>query len=162
MWEGHCYLHGPSHQGSNPRLSPWLRPSANVSRLEAPWCCLRGLWVWYSTRARRTCGKLKRQLVPALGVEASRAVLHIPQRTTQARRGVIGTCGFAKIDASHCKSALLSAPASSIHALLVSQAPHAIKAIGEASNCCNRPSQRAGEHHRRANQRTRCATGQQN
>lgn len=39
MWEGHCCLHGPSHQGSHPRLSPWLRPSANVSRLEAPFCC---------------------------------------------------------------------------------------------------------------------------
>ena len=42
MWEGHCYLHGPSHQGSHPRLSPWLRPSANVSRLEAPFLLLYG------------------------------------------------------------------------------------------------------------------------
>ena len=47
MWEGHCCLHGPSHQGSHPRLSPWLRPSANVSRLEAPFCC-------FMARARAT------------------------------------------------------------------------------------------------------------
>ena len=30
------YMHGPAHQGSHPRPSPWLRPSANVSRPEAP------------------------------------------------------------------------------------------------------------------------------
>ena len=33
---GHCDLHGPAHPGSSPRPSPWLRPSANVSRPEAP------------------------------------------------------------------------------------------------------------------------------
>ena len=31
-----CYMHGPAHRGSSPRPSPWLRPSANVSRPEAP------------------------------------------------------------------------------------------------------------------------------
>ena len=51
MWEGHCCLHGPSHQGSHPRLSPWLRPSANVSRLEAPFCC-------FMARARATCNNV--------------------------------------------------------------------------------------------------------
>lgn len=161
MWEGHCYLHGPSHQGSHPRLSPWLRPSANVSRLEAPFCCC------FMARARAT---LNEQCQPSEGeallnwsnsVEASRAVLRIPQNHTARPRAFWARCGYFAHTTSH-KAALLSAPASSRHALLVSQAPHAIKAIGEASNCCNRPSQRAGEHHRRANQRTRCATGQQN
>ena len=54
---GHCYLHGPSHQGSHPRLSPWLRPSANVSRLEAPFCC-------FMARARAT---LNEQCQPSEG-----------------------------------------------------------------------------------------------
>ena len=31
-----CYMHGPAHRGSSPRPSPWLRPSANASRPEAP------------------------------------------------------------------------------------------------------------------------------
>ena len=31
-----CYMHGPAHRGSHPRPSPWLRPSATVSRPEAP------------------------------------------------------------------------------------------------------------------------------
>ena len=57
MWEGHCCLHGPSHQGSHPRLSPWLRPSANVSRLEAPFCC-------FMARARTT---LNEQCQPSEG-----------------------------------------------------------------------------------------------
>ena len=57
MWEGHCCLHGPSHQGSHPRLSPWLRPSANVSRLEAPFCC-------FMARARAT---LNEQCQPSEG-----------------------------------------------------------------------------------------------
>ncbi len=57
MWEGRCCLHGPSHQGSHPRLSPWLRPSANVSRLEAPFCC-------FMARARAT---LNEQCQPSEG-----------------------------------------------------------------------------------------------
>ena len=84
MW-GHCYLHGPSHQGSNPRLSPWLRPSANVSRLEAPFCCC------FMARARAT---LNEQCQPSegeallnwsLGVKASPTALDTPLRTTIAR-----------------------------------------------------------------------------
>ena len=84
MWEGHCCLHGPSHQGSHPRLSPWLRPSANVSRLEAPFCC-------FMARARAT---LNEQCQPSegeallnwsLGVEASPTALDTPLRTTIAR-----------------------------------------------------------------------------
>ena len=159
MWEGHCCLHGPSHQGSHPRLSPWLRPSANVSRLEAPFCC-------FMARARATCNEQcqpsegEALLKWSNGVEASRAVLRIPQNHTAARARFGLGAGISHTR-HHSKSVLLSAPASSRHALLVSQAPHAIKAIGEASNCCNRPSQRAGEHHRRANQTTRCAIGEQ-
>ena len=85
MWEGHCCLHGPSHQGSHPRLSPWLRPSANVSRLEAPFCCC------FMARARAT---LNEQCQPSegeallnwsLGVEASPTALDTPLRTTIAR-----------------------------------------------------------------------------
>ena len=93
MWEGHCCLHGPSHQGSHPRLSPWLRPSANVSRLEAPFCC-------FMARARATCNE---QCQPSEGealrkrsngVEASRAVLRIPQNHTARPRAFWARCGY--------------------------------------------------------------------
>ena len=90
MWEGHCCLHGPSHQGSSPRLSPWLRPSANVSRLEAPFCCC------FMARARATlneqCQPSEGEALSAwsLGGEASRAVLGIPPRTTRARPNALG------------------------------------------------------------------------
>ena len=132
MWEGHCCLHGPSHQGSHPRLSPWLRPSANVSRLEAPFCC-------FMARARAT---LNEQCQPSEGeallnwsngVEASPPVIGDNLRTTR------DTPAFAYRDVREFrthdtrKEGLLSAPASSRHALLVSQAPYAIKAIGEAA-----------------------------
>ena len=84
MWEGHCCLHGPSHQGSHPRLSPWLRPSANVSRLEAPFCC-------FMARARAT---LNEQCQPSEGeallnwsngVEACPPVIGGTPQTTATR-----------------------------------------------------------------------------
>ena len=94
MWEGHCCLHGPSHQGSHPRLSPWLRPSANVSRLEAPFCC-------FMARARAT---LNEQCQPSEGeallnwsngVEASRTILGIPLRTTTGHQARLGRAGIS-------------------------------------------------------------------
>ena len=104
MWEGHCYLHGPSHQGSHPRLSPWLRPSANVSRLEAPFCCC------FMARARAT---LNEQCQPSEGeallklVEQRRGVTNrtrYPSENHNSTLGaVLGRAGIREIDASHIK-----------------------------------------------------------
>ena len=89
MW-GHCYLHGPSHQGSHPRLSPWLRPSANVSRLEAPFLLLREASWRTSKRAQSRCGKLNESVGPPMSVsEACPPVIRgTPQTTTTRERPV--------------------------------------------------------------------------
>ena len=85
---GHCYMHGPAHPGSSRRPSPWLRPSATVSRPEAPfWRCTRPAG-GPTTTTNGNVSHLKERLCPArsLGVEASRAVPETPQRTTQRAR----------------------------------------------------------------------------
>ena len=82
-----CYMHGPAHPGSRPRPSPWLRPSANVSRPEAPFLhCTRASGRAYNND-KWQCQPSEGEALSAwaLGVEALRPVLDIPQRTTIAR-----------------------------------------------------------------------------
>ena len=72
----------------------------------------------------------------SLGNEASRAVIRGTPRTTTTREWLpVATVRHTRVSHTrhHSKSVLWSAPASSRHALLVSHAPHAIEAIGEAA-----------------------------
>ena len=59
-----CYMHGPAHQGSHPRPSPWLRPSANASRPEAPFLrCTRPVGGPTTTTNDGNVSHLKERLV---------------------------------------------------------------------------------------------------
>ena len=86
-----CYMHGPAHRGSSPRPSPWLRPSANASRPVAPFLRRTRPVGGPTTTTNGNVSHLREVLSAwSLGVEASLAVLGIPQRTTSARANALG------------------------------------------------------------------------
>ena len=118
---GHCDLHGPAHPGSNPRPSPWLRPSANASRPEAPFLrCTRPVG-GPTTTTNGNVSHLKEsfgRLVSRRRGVTSRTI-HPSENQNSAPSFALAVQDTSKHTRHHRKAALWSAPASSRRALLV-------------------------------------------